>query len=131
MAGRDAPYAQIETILNVVLKDPAFTNGSGPFQRTVQVTLAVSDYKVSAHKVLVHPEWAVELGPLVAAQRIKQAAKEFDARVSDARHRQLAELRSALAEVAERVRQAGAEELLEETRHASVPRRRALVRREG
>lgn len=133
MAGKDAPYAQIEQVLNIVLKDPVFTNGSGPFQRTIQVTTEISDIKVSRLKVLVHPEWAVELGPVVAAQRIKQAAKDYDGRVEAARLATEQELRERLAEVVEDIRRKGMEHLIDEVQAEPVRIWRALehrVRRE-
>jgi hypothetical protein len=123
-----ADYSQVELILQTVLTSPAFTNGCGPFERSLRVTTSIADIKVSEKQVMVHPEWAVELGPLEAASRIRQAATLFDQRRAEARAEAEAQLRHDLWLLVERIRKLGAEHLIDEVYHSPVARRRSLVK---
>lgn len=130
MADTAEPWAQIQTILRTVLTHPAFSNGSGPITRTIIVTDAVADFKVSERLLHVHPEWAVEKGPLEAAAQLRAACHGFDQRRAEARARRDAELRARLFDVMEDVRRAGAEYLFDEVYHAPTARRRSLTKPE-
>lgn len=123
------PFEQITIILRTVLTHPAFSNGGPPFTRTLVVTDSIADYKITAHKCWVHPEWAVERGPIEAAKTLRGAARDFDQRRADARARRDAELRARLANVVEDIRRAGAEYLLDEVYGAPTVLWRALERR--
>lgn len=125
----DSQFAQVQNILRAVLASPLFENGSGPFSRTLHVTDAVKDVRVSRLIVEVHPEWAVERGPLDAAKQIREACHSFDERIAVARELRLAELKDQLDTLVESIRRAGAEPLLTATYHYSVSRRRSLITR--
>lgn len=123
----DSSFAQVETILKIVL--PQLLNGKKEeWHRSLIVTSEVKDIAVSAKSVRIHPEYAVELGPLNACQLIIQKCSEFDQRRAEARNLHIAELRSQLKAITEKIRNVGAEFLIDETKSWPVPKHRSMVR---
>lgn len=91
-------YIQIQSIMQVVIPQVA-KNESMQFDRSIIVTSEVSDFSVTEKTIRINPSWAVECGPLEAANRILSASKHFDYLKANAREWHRADLLRRMGEL--------------------------------
>ena len=127
----EAAMKQMESILRVVVKAPVFNGKAWAWKdRSLQVTSSIADLKISPRIAKVNPEWAKELGPLEAAERLLAACAHYETREAKERAEKEAKLLADLRAAIEACRAAAREDLIFEALELQrpVPRSRSLVR---